>query len=167
MGGGLDAFGIAFSRDSQGRAIQKACSGRGTNTCTIGTYLEAQASLRLGMLDVAQRDPAPTTQQGDQSWGHASHGAARRNEHLPPVQASSKPPFFSPAPPEAIKSRKPFRLMSVTFSSLLPMPTIPSFLVALSASAALTCAARTALNSLTTPLCATFRRSRSASSSSQ
>ncbi|WDK12859.1 hypothetical protein CGRA01v4_04140 [Colletotrichum graminicola] len=72
-------------------------------------------------------------------------------------QASSKPPFFSPPPPDAIRSRNPFLLISLIFSSLLTTPTTPSLRAFFSASTALTWAARTALKSLTTPLCATLR----------
>src|SRR5579862_2178524 len=60
------------------------------------------------------------------------------------------------SPPPAISSRNPFFLISLTFSFLLPSPTMPAFLASLAASSPFTCAARTALKSFTTPLCAVF-----------
>merc|ERR1712093_336553 len=71
--------------------------------------------------------------------------------------ASSIAPAFKPPPPPAMRSKKPFLLISVTFSSLLPCPTKPFVLASRAASSPLTCAALTALNNLTTPLCAVFR----------
>ncbi|POR36772.1 Uncharacterized protein TPAR_03027 [Tolypocladium paradoxum] len=56
-----------------------------------------------------------------------------------------------------MSSRKPFLLSSLTFSSRRFIPMRQSFFAFLSASVAVTCAALTALNNLTTPLCATFR----------
>jgi hypothetical protein len=80
-------------------------------------------------------------------WFSIMKNDARNKRHNPTsnaihailftLQASSMPPARSPPPPPAMRSKKPFLLISLTLSSLLPVPTSPFVLASFAASSPL------------------------------